>query len=234
MGAAWGFRPGSFKAGGRAPRPLTRFLYVESDGQLFLVRRDGKLALPAEDEVPFDVEERVPMNLPDADVAFCTPREGRFRPEWIPKDAVPGLADVDALVQRAVNATLVREVTGALILDGGDILLVKASRGFTNGLWNVPGGFVLFGEAPERGVVREVAEEVGLDVRVDGLVGVYTMRFQSPYFMRCHVFRCAATTRETTPDPDEIAEVRWMPLEVARERTRNPFARQALEDVLGR
>ncbi|HLE96206.1 MAG TPA: NUDIX hydrolase [Candidatus Thermoplasmatota archaeon] len=212
---------------------MAKFLYVESDGQLFLVRRDGRLALPTPEEVAFEVEERVPLNFPDHDVVFCTPVDHRFRPDWLPKDKVPGLPDVDALVHRAVNASLVREVTGAMILDRDEILVVKASRGFTKGFWNIPGGFVLYGEAPEDGVRREVREEVGLEIEVVRPVGVYTMRFQSPYFLRAHVFLCRAATRETTPDPDEIAEVTWMSLDDAMRMTRNPFALQALREVKG-
>lgn len=208
-----------------------RYLYVESDGQIFLVRRDGKLSLPTAEEVPFPVDEHVPLNLPDADVTFATPRDHAFRADWLSKDAAPGLPDVDPLVHRAVNATLVREVTGAMIVDGDEMLLVKANRGFTKGMWNVPGGFVLYGEAPEEGVVREVKEEVRLDIRVERLVGVYTRRFQSPYFMRAHVFLCRAATRHVDPDPDEIAEAQWMHLDDVERLTRNPFALEALRAV---
>lgn len=210
---------------------MPRYLYVESDGQLFLVRRNGQLALPTVDEVPFPVTERVPLHFADADVTFAMPVDHMFRTDWLSKDAVPGLADIDPLVHRAVNATLVREVTGAMIVDGEDMLLVKANRGFTKGMWNVPGGFIVYGETPEEGVVREVKEEVRLDIRVERLVGVYSRRFQSPYFMRAHVFLCRAATRAVDPDPDEIAEAQWMHLDDVGKLVRNPFAQEALASV---
>lgn len=40
-------------------------------------------------------------------------------------------------------------------------------------LWNLPGGGLMSGETPWDGVIREVKEEVGLDVAVQRLVGVY-------------------------------------------------------------
>lgn len=43
-------------------------------------------------------------------------------------------------------------------------------------LWNLPGGMVECGESPWEGVVREVREEVGLDVEVIRLVGVYSKK----------------------------------------------------------
>ena len=40
-------------------------------------------------------------------------------------------------------------------------------------LWNLPGGGVESGETPWQGVIREVREEVGLDVVITKLTGVY-------------------------------------------------------------
>ncbi len=51
---------------------------------------------------------------------------------------------------------------GALITDPhGRVLLVKPNY---RELWSLPGGICEFGEAPQAGCVREVAEETGLDV----------------------------------------------------------------------
>ena len=41
--------------------------------------------------------------------------------------------------------------------------------------WNLPGGKVEAGEAPWEAAVREVHEEIGLHVRVDRLLGVYSV-----------------------------------------------------------
>lgn len=40
--------------------------------------------------------------------------------------------------------------------------------------WNLPGGGVEAGEAPWQAVVREVREEVGLEVEVERLAGLYS------------------------------------------------------------
>ncbi len=40
-------------------------------------------------------------------------------------------------------------------------------------LWNLPGGALEKGEAPWQGVIREVKEETGLDVKIERLTGVY-------------------------------------------------------------
>ena len=40
--------------------------------------------------------------------------------------------------------------------------------------WGFPGGAIEIGETPEMAAVREVKEETGLDVKVSGLIGIYT------------------------------------------------------------
>ena len=56
-----------------------------------------------------------------------------------------------------------------VIVDGERILLCRVSPGnLGEGIWVLPGGGLDFGEAPERGVVREVEEETGLLAEITG------------------------------------------------------------------
>lgn len=55
----------------------------------------------------------------------------------------------------------------------GEVLLTRiAMDGPGGGLWTLPGGGLDFGEDPLDGVIREVAEETGLDVAPGQLLGV--------------------------------------------------------------
>ncbi len=213
-------------------------VYVECDGLVYLVDHEGHLSLPTRADLDFPVETIVDFNFTDVHVDFCTPVLDAFPAGWTHKDAIAGLRNVDPLVRRCVNATLIREVTGALIIRDGaggaatpEVLMVKASRGFTKGSWNMPGGFIQYGETPEEGLTREVEEEVGLDVEVVQLLGVHTARFGSPYFMRAYVYECRAKAGDLVLDPSEIAEAEWMPLAAAYEVTLNPFTRAGLEKL---
>ena len=59
---------------------------------------------------------------------------------------------------------------GALIADQQErVLLVKPNY---RDLWSIPGGICEFGEAPQIGCYREVAEEVGLEITVGRLLAV--------------------------------------------------------------
>jgi ADP-ribose pyrophosphatase YjhB (NUDIX family) len=64
----------------------------------------------------------------------------------------------------------------AIILDDQDRVLLCHRNDYD--LWNLPGGGMHLNEAPWECVVREVKEEVGLDVEVERLAGVYSKRNQ--------------------------------------------------------
>lgn len=64
----------------------------------------------------------------------------------------------------------------AIILDENNRILLchRTDRD----LWNLPGGGLEKGETPWQGVKREVKEEVGLDVEVMKLKGIYSKTFK--------------------------------------------------------
>lgn len=226
-----------FNMGSIATRdgPVRRLRYIESDGQVFLVERNGVWTFPdAEEPLEFVVEERHATRILDAEVVYCRPRLDAFPQHWTFKDDVPHLPRIDPVVRQAVNASLARCVVGVVLTRAdGLVLMVKSSRGFTTGFWNVPGGFIDYGEPPEEAALREVREETGLDVRLGRLLGIYTERFASPYFMYGFMYEGTPASTQVRLDETEIAEAAWMPPERAHAETRNPFARRALEARFG-
>ncbi|TAK72586.1 MAG: NUDIX domain-containing protein [Dehalococcoidia bacterium] len=67
-----------------------------------------------------------------------------------------------------------RVVAAVIIEHDGRVLLQRRAMEPGVGLWTFPGGFLEIGERPEEGAVREAKEEVGLDVELAGLHGVYS------------------------------------------------------------
>ncbi|HVM44932.1 MAG TPA: NUDIX hydrolase [Candidatus Thermoplasmatota archaeon] len=199
-----------------ADRPV--YLYIESDGMVNLVERDGLLTFPRDGEVQLELEFRGEMDFPEGKVLFAVPTLHAWPRDWTFKDDVPAMRNVATIVHRAINGSLVREVVGALAFhpDGERILLVKASRGFTKGMWNIPGGFVTYAESPELAMVREMEEETGIKLRLEKLLGVFTQKFGSPYYMRGHMFLARATNTDLVLQMDEIAEAQWVSLDEAR------------------
>lgn len=63
-----------------------------------------------------------------------------------------------------------RDIVGAFIFSNdGFLLLGKSNRGTYEGMWLIPGGGVEEGESKEQAVIREVQEEVGLDISDESL-----------------------------------------------------------------
>jgi predicted kinase/ADP-ribose pyrophosphatase YjhB (NUDIX family) len=58
-----------------------------------------------------------------------------------------------------------------VIVDDADRILLALWNGPTEPRWTLPGGGVELGETPERAAVREVREETGYQVELDGLLG---------------------------------------------------------------
>ena len=56
---------------------------------------------------------------------------------------------------------------GAIAVEGGRLLLIRRGRGPAQGRWSVPGGRLERGETLAEAVVREVAEETGLEAVCD-------------------------------------------------------------------
>jgi mutator protein MutT len=62
---------------------------------------------------------------------------------------------------------------GAVIVVGGQVLIVRRRYQPLAGRWSLPGGTLELGETLEAGVAREMQEETGLDVDVGPVVEVF-------------------------------------------------------------
>ncbi len=72
-----------------------------------------------------------------------------------------------------VEFTGPKAVAGCLVIVERRVLLLKRGNPPQIGKWTFPGGYIDLGELPAAAAIRETAEEVGLDVAIDRLHGVY-------------------------------------------------------------
>lgn len=62
---------------------------------------------------------------------------------------------------------------GAVVFnDAEEILLIRRGKEPMYGRWMVPGGTLEWGETLEAAAVREVLEETGIEIRIDGFVEI--------------------------------------------------------------
>jgi mutator protein MutT len=66
---------------------------------------------------------------------------------------------------------------GGVIIDQGRTLLIRRGSQPLLGEWSIPGGTLELGESLEEGVVRELREETGIEVRVLELIEVFDRIF---------------------------------------------------------
>ena len=109
----------------------------------------------------------------------------------------------------------------AVVVSGGEVLLLLRAREPDAGAWTVPGGFCEDGEHPMHAAERELYEEVGLRARATGYVGTWMDRYGGPdpdgLFIHTAVSGYLAALDDPAapprPDPAETLEVRWFSLD---------------------
>lgn len=118
-----------------------------------------------------------------------------------------------------------RTVVQAVILSEQGVLLSvrRDLRG-----WELPGGNLDPGESECAGLLREVAEETGLAVRIEGLVGEYTRTGFLPH--RARVYRCQPVSGVLAPSEETPLLRWWEPQRVPN--TLFPWYRAPLADAL--
>jgi NAD+ diphosphatase len=92
------------------------------------------------------------------------------------------------------------------VTDGDERLLLATGNGWPDGRVSVLAGFVEAGETMEGAVVREVREEVGIDVADLTYRGNQPWPFPASLMLG---FRARALGTSLTPDPSEIRSADW-------------------------
>lgn len=131
--------------------------------------------------------------------------------------------DARAQKRAAVALTIVDEGMGAdlsgienpgLWSDRPAILLTKRAVGLRKhaGQWALPGGGIDAGESPEEAALRELQEEVGLDLPLESIVGKLDDFVTHSGFCITPVVVWAGATAGFTPSEAEVASTHRIPV----------------------
>jgi ADP-ribose pyrophosphatase YjhB (NUDIX family) len=131
---------------------------------------------------------------------------------------------------------------GAVIVDGGRVVVIRRGSAPLLGEWSIPGGVLELGETVRAAVVREALEETGLQVEAVDLLGVFDRVVKDERgAVRFHFvlvdFLCRVKGGELRAGHD-AADARWLTgeeLEVfPMEAKAKAVLRQALEAEAGK
>jgi len=108
---------------------------------------------------------------------------------------------------------IITSVVAVIINSDGEVLLTKRNIPPFQGEWVMPGGKINLGEPISSALQREVREEVGLEVAVEGMVDVFehvTPGDDNYHFIILY-YRCRPLSCSINHNRDEVAEARWVP-----------------------
>lgn len=93
------------------------------------------------------------------------------------------------------------------------ILLIKRAKGPFKNMWEIPGGFVDYGELVEHAAIREAKEETSLTVKPEEILGVFSNPNRDP---RNHVISVVFIMKLISGEVklnDESKEGKWEELD---------------------
>ena len=103
---------------------------------------------------------------------------------------------------------------GAVIIDGGRVLLVRRESEPLKGEWSIPGGMLELGEKLRDAVQREVQEETGLAIEPGEVLGVFDSIFtdnegRTEYHYVLIDYLCRPISGKAKAGTD-VSEVKWV------------------------
>jgi mutator protein MutT len=113
------------------------------------------------------------------------------------------------------------QVAAAIIENGQSQILLaqRAEPDSLKGLWEFPGGQIEVGESPEQAVIREIQEELALEISIERLLGHFSTQFPGGAItIQAFVAKSARLDFRVIDHLD----VRWVGLDEIREYTLVP------------
>lgn len=99
-------------------------------------------------------------------------------------------------------------IVGGIIEKEGKYLLVQEAKKKCYEKWNFPAGHLDFNESLEQGAIREIKEETGCDVKLDGVCYVANRILEDDLFVMI-VFNAELINENIEFDKEEILDVKW-------------------------
>ena len=99
-------------------------------------------------------------------------------------------------------------IVGGIIEKNGKYLLVQEAKEKAYKKWNFPAGHLDFNENLKQGAIREIKEETGCDVELDGVCYIANKVLEDDLFVMV-VFNAKIVKETIEFDKEEILDVKW-------------------------
>ena len=95
-----------------------------------------------------------------------------------------------------------------VVIRGGKVILVRNERDE----WELPGGKLELSESPERGLAREIAEELRLEIVPERILNSWIYTIVPGVSVLILAYGCSESSQDEAVLSDEHKELRWFPL----------------------
>ena len=103
-------------------------------------------------------------------------------------------------------------IVGGVLEKNGKYLLVQEAKEKCYMKWNIPAGHLDFNESIEQGAIREVKEETGCDVELNGILYIANRVLEDDLFIMI-IFSTKLVNETIKYDTNEILDVQWFSYE---------------------
>lgn len=114
-------------------------------------------------------------------------------------------------------------VVAAIIYDKNDrILITQRVDGQFNGLWEFPGGKIEQNETNQEALIREIKEELNIDIQVKEFVTTVNYAYPN-FYLEMHVYKCSIIKGQINLSvhsgyrwisKDELNFIEWVPADI--------------------
>ncbi len=119
-------------------------------------------------------------------------------------------------------------VVGAIIEKDGKYLLVQEAKKRCYEQWNFPAGRLEANESLEQGATREVKEETGCDVKLNGICYIANRILENDLLVMV-VFNAKLINESIKFNKEEILDVKWLTYdEINKKMLRGSYVKKAI------
>jgi 8-oxo-dGTP diphosphatase len=120
---------------------------------------------------------------------------------------------------------------GMVFVKKGKVLLSKRGMEPRKGIYDIIGGFLEDNEYPEQGIIRELKEETGLNVKIKKILGIYRDFYGIYDEPTLNIIYIGEIISGKMKPQDDVSELKWFDLEKTKNLELFKNVKEALEDL---